>query len=802
MAWSQAFKLMRRHANREYWRNPVLRRALLIGLFSLAAAAIIGSGAFPDTVSFRAGQVASRDIMSPRTIENRPLTQALREEAARQAELDATSDPGNYDLDPGQANRVGEVIQALFARLEAAAAGQAVGGSVIGSGSSAPGGPGQTAAVNQGGSSESGGSSGPSSSSKGKAAQTQGSTGVADDRVEAVWTQIRDELRIDLGRTAVENALAIGPERLKTLADATRDLVLPLMQQERIGNANLEQVRELAYVRAENLPLPGSEKAVVGAMARAVVRPNLVLNREKVEAARAEAMAQVQPLMIQEGQVIVRRGDLIKPEHIAILQDLGLLRGSAPYWALLGTALFVAVLVAFSFIFLRRYSPRVWRSDRQLALWGVLILLPAVMTRLFTLIPWQGAGFLAPLSLGAIGALLLLDMHLAMVAAIVDAVLVTGVVGWDSPLPVLTLIGSFAWIGLLPRGSQRADITRVGLLVGGLSAVIMSGLALLFKTPLTLNWAALGLLNGVSAAVFTLGILPYVEAVFHLMSSIRLLELSHPTQPLLRRLMLEAPGTYHHSIMVGNLAEAAAEAIGADALLVRVGAQYHDIGKIKRPYFFIENQFGGENPHDRLNPRLSALIVRAHVKDGVTLARQYRLPDPLVAFIQEHHGTTLIPYFYHKATAAEGAQAVKEEDFRYAGPRSQSRETAIVMLADAVEATVRAQPQINRTKLEQTVRKIVRDRLDDGQLDESDLTLKDLEGIIQAFLRILNGMFHSRIQYPSATGSGKATGAAGQAGSNGHNGRRALAAVPTGQTPAGRNGGREEGGISVREAGV
>ncbi|MBE3578173.1 MAG: HDIG domain-containing protein [Limnochordales bacterium] len=778
MPWLRALKLVRRRMAREYWQNRAIRRALLIGLFALAAAATIVSGAFPDTVSFRPGQVATRDIMSPRTVENRPLTQALREEAARQAELDAIADPDNYDLDVGQARRAGEVIQALFARLEAAASQDAGGGD--GAGSDAQG-------------------------AREDPTRAEKSTGVGADRVEAVWAQIRDELRIDLGRTAVENALAIGPERLKTLADATLDLVVPLMQQERISNSNLQQMRELAYMRAENLPLPRSERAIVGAVARAVIRPNLVLNREKVEAARAEAMAQVQPLLIQEGQVIVRRGDVIKPEHITILQDLGLLRGSAPYWALLGTALFVAAVVASSFIFVRRYAPRMWGSDRQLALWGVLILLPVVMTRLFTLIPWQGAGFLVPLPLGAIGALLLLDMHLALVAALVDAVLVTGVVGWDSPLPVLTLVGSFAWIGLLPRGSQRADITRIGLLVGGFSALIMSGLALLFRTPLALHWAALGLFNGVSTAIFTLGILPYVETAFHLMSSIRLLELSHPTQPLLRRLMLEAPGTYHHSIMVGNLAEAAAEAIGADSLLVRVGAQYHDIGKIKRPYFFIENQFGGDNPHDRLNPRLSALIVRAHVKDGVALARQYRLPHQLVAFIQEHHGTTLIPYFYHKAAVAEGVEAVSEEDFRYAGPRPQTKETAIVMLADAVEATVRSQPQINRARLEQTVRKLVRDRLDDGQLDESGLTLKDLEGIIQAFLRILNGMFHNRIQYPSATEQDRAMSTAGHLAQGGDHRRRSLGAVvpvPAGPTATGRGGRREEGSRSVREAGV
>ncbi|HHV54366.1 MAG TPA: HDIG domain-containing protein [Firmicutes bacterium] len=759
---------------RTFRRSTELRRAALLALFGLLYAFLLGIGVLPESTSFRAGQVASRDVMSPRTIENRPLTQALREEAARQAELDAVANPANYEIDPEQARRVGEVIQALFARLETAGTppnpSPAVGGNSK-----------DEAAIGR-----------PSSSAPDQAAPQ------SSDLVDEVWSQIRDELRIDLGRNVVGTALRIGPDRLKNLAEKTRDLVLPLMQEERISATNLAQVRELAAARADNLGLSRDERTVVSAIAQAVIRPNLALNRERVEQARAQAMSQVKPLLIQQGQVIVRRGDVITDEHIAILQDLGLLRGSRTYGVLLGAILFTAVLAALAFFFLRRHAPRVWQADRQFVLWGVILLLPAAMARLFLFVPWPGAGFLAPLALGPVAALLLFDVHLAVVAAIIDPLLVAGVAGWNSPLPVLALVSSLAWIGLLPRGSQRADITRVGVLVGVAAAGAMGGLALLFDASHALAWGGWSFLNGLATAVFTLGVLPYVESVFGLLSSIRLLELSHPTQTLLRRLMMEAPGTYHHSLMVGNLAEAAAEAIGADPLLVRVGAQYHDIGKIKRPYFFIENQFGRENPHDRLNPRLSALVLRLHVKDGVDLARQYRLPESIVDFIRQHHGTTLIPFFYQKALdrARETEDTVEEDDFRYPGPRPQSRETAIVMLADAVEAAIRAHVDGNRTRLEPVVRRIVRERLDDGQLDESDLTLRDLEGIVQAFLRVFNGMFHSRIPYPSLPAAGRTSQAerspvALHRGAGGKAARGRLAASPL---P------REEDGNGARRA--
>lgn len=210
---------------------------------------------------------------------------------------------------------------------------------------------------------------------------------------------------------------------------------------------------------------------------------------------------------------------------------------------------------------------------------------------------------------------------------------------------------------------------------------------------------------------------------------------------------METPGTYHHSIMVGNLAEAAAEAVGADGLLARVGSTYHDIGKLKRPYFFVENQLGMDNPHDKIAPSLSTLIITSHVKDGLELAKEYKLPAVISQFIAEHHGTNLVNFFYHRALETNG-DTIEENDYRYSGPKPQTKETAIVSLADAIEAAVRSLTKSTPGKIEGLVRKIIRERLDDGQLDECDLSFKDLNKLADAFTKVLVGIFHARVEYP------------------------------------------------------
>ncbi len=257
------------------------------------------------------------------------------------------------------------------------------------------------------------------------------------------------------------------------------------------------------------------------------------------------------------------------------------------------------------------------------------------------------------------------------------------------------------------------------------------------------------MLNGLFCAVLTIGTLPIWENIFKIVTPLKLLELSNPNQVLLKRLLLEAPGTYHHSIIVGNLSERAAEAIGADPLLARVGAYYHDIGKLKRPYFFKENQLGMDNPHDKLKPNMSTLIITNHTKDGIALAKEYNIPEEIIDIIAQHHGDTTVSYFYHKALKENESKEVNIEDFRYPGPKPKTREAAIVMLADSTEAAVRSLKEPTKKNIEEMIRNIIKGKLQDGQLEECNLTLKDLNTIANAFSTIMMGIFHERIEYPN-----------------------------------------------------
>jgi len=285
---------------------------------------------------------------------------------------------------------------------------------------------------------------------------------------------------------------------------------------------------------------------------------------------------------------------------------------------------------------------------------------------------------------------------------------------------LVTGFGGIAGVYSVSHLSQRSDLARAGLFVGAANAVgvlavgIISGLS---PKQLAVG-AVLGVVNGLFASVFTVGTLHWFETGFKITSAVRLLEISNPNRPLLRRLLMEAPGTYHHSILVGNLAEAAAELVGADSLLVRVGAMYHDIGKLKRPYFFIENQFSSENPHDKIAPTLSTLIITSHIKDGLELAKEHKLPAPILEIMEQHHANGLVTFFYHKAKEGEKPETVSEAEFRYDAPKPQTKEAALVCLADSVEAAVRSLKEPSPGQIPGLVRKIIKDKLNDGQLDE------------------------------------------------------------------------------------
>ena len=318
---------------------------------------------------------------------------------------------------------------------------------------------------------------------------------------------------------------------------------------------------------------------------------------------------------------------------------------------------------------------------------------------------------------------------------------------------IIALAGGLISIFSIRKSTQRSSLTRAGLLIAVVNVISIIALSLIHGNPADYIFrnSMWGILNGFISAVLTIGILPFLETVFDISSSFRLMELTNPNQPLLKQLLVEAPGTYHHSVVVGNLAEAATEEIGGNSLLARVGAYYHDIGKLKRPYFFAENQEAYKNIHDDLEPSLSALVIASHVKEGVDLARKYRLPKPIIDIINQHHGTGIISYFYHRALQANNidkSNEVDEESYRYSGPKPQSKEAGVILLADMLEAEARTLNNPTASRIKNLTQNVISRNLVNGQLDDCNLTLRELNKIKDIFSRILTGMFHNRVEYP------------------------------------------------------
>jgi hypothetical protein len=313
----------------------------------------------------------------------------------------------------------------------------------------------------------------------------------------------------------------------------------------------------------------------------------------------------------------------------------------------------------------------------------------------------------------------------------------------------INIFSSIISIFSLYKIQQRADLTKAGFIVGIFNIIMIPIFSILLNKDINLSDIGWGFGTGIISSILAIGSLPYLENIFGLVTSFKLFELSNPNNHLLKELMIKAPGTYQHSLIVGNLAEAATEAVGGDPLLARVGALYHDIGKMIRPHFFIENQLNMENQHSKISPRLSSAVITAHVKEGIEMAKAHKLPDVIIDFIPMHHGTSLVSYFYHQAKQTEKPEDVLEEHFRYPGPKPRTKETAILMLADATEAAVRSVSNPSIEQIQKIISKIIKSRIDDGQLSEAPLTLVDLDKISTEFLRILQSLYHKRIEYPS-----------------------------------------------------
>jgi cyclic-di-AMP phosphodiesterase PgpH len=511
--------------------------------------------------------------------------------------------------------------------------------------------------------------------------------------------------------------------------------------------------------------------AAVRELAGVLIAPNASLNVSETARRRELAASNAKNVIIKinAGEMIIREGSRFEPWHLKVLAGIRHDRRHGAYGQeFLGTLLLVLLLMALPFWLLERFFRRVRieRSDYVLmGLLGIAVLLllrlaillaPAVRETFFIAVESGALHYAAPIAGGAMVLRMFVGAELSFVFALVISTLAALFVETDVRYMVFCLVTSSAAIMAIGGVDRRSLIMRAGAITGiaGVAAVI--GIDLIasasaggFSFSQLAAECLFAFLGGIGCAVVAMIAAPLIESVSGYTSDIKLLELANLNHPLLRELIVRAPGTYHHSHVVGLLGEAAATAIGANALLVRVGAYYHDIGKLKKPLYFIENVKGGENRHERLTPHMSSLIVSAHVKDGVDLAADAGIPKSIISMIPQHHGTRRISFFYDKAKSQEDPELMRVDpkDFLYPGPKPQTREAAILMLADVAEAAVRALKEKSPTRIEQTVRKTIHDIFNESQLDECELTLRDLNEIGRAFERTLLGIYHLRIEY-------------------------------------------------------
>lgn len=559
---------------------------------------------------------------------------------------------------------------------------------------------------------------------------------------------ISEETKLDISAATLKTLMQLEEETLLLLKTMGLEAISAVMNTG-LSTQTLPKAREKVaqMFLSSDVDIEFESLTAASEVVQLVLRPNLILDSQKVRQIVDKAIetARLDAPKIKKGQVIIREGDVLTEKDTLILEDLNLLKKSWNWQKAIGivalTIATVSVIYYYIYLFYRNLE------NKYLTLFSTIALIVAFLGKLLSLIEWPYALYFFPASAATMLVTILINPVLGVFSSFAFAMITGFFTNFAVAPTLMSLFGAIVGVYSVSEATQRGTLMQAGFVVGLSNALAMIATGLVLDEHNLILMCFIGLINGVASAVLTIGILPFLEAIFSVTSPMRLLELSNPNNPLLRRLSLEAPGTYHHSIVVGNLAEAAAEAIGADSLLTRVGALYHDVGKIARPYFFAENQRGGENPHDKMNPSLSKMVILNHVKEGMELAKEYKLPNVIKDFITEHHGTSMVQYFYQKAKEID-QNPILPDDFSYTGPKPQSKETAILMLADSAEAAVRSLSQPTFDKIQSMIRNIVKVKLDSGQLSESTLTLKEIDIITEVLSNVAAGVHHTRVKYP------------------------------------------------------
>ena len=520
-------------------------------------------------------------------------------------------------------------------------------------------------------------------------------------------------------------------------------------------------------------------KRATFSISKKLIQPNLTFNKEATEKKKFAAMEDVKPVFfqVQKNEMIVREGQKITPLELFKLDAFFKSTGDNKFSSiavLLGifcTTLFFSLVLYF-------WRTRNWlkstrSSNVDLLVFGLIVILQIIfvkvgifissaLNRAFPFISIEACYFAIPFAMGSMIIAILINRNVALVTSVLSSFLVGFLFDEKVFFPIYSFLCSVAASHHIVNSRHRSAFLKVGIFLGIMNMAAILCLNLLSGNLLNdLFWRLLaGFFGGILTGIFVAGITPIFESLFGFMTDIKLLELANLNQPIFQRMIIEAPGTYHHSIIVASLVEAASEAIGANSILAKVSAYYHDVGKLKKPQYFIENQPTNENKHDKLSPKMSSLIIIAHVKDGCELATEAKLGRQIINIIRESHGTSIVSYFYDKAKKDkdESIRSLSESDFRYPGPKPQTKEAGLVMLGDTVEASSRTLSNPTPARIHSLVRERIERIYTDGQLDECELTLKNLNTITETFTRILNGIFHHRIDYPEQApknGNGK-----------------------------------------------
>lgn len=491
---------------------------------------------------------------------------------------------------------------------------------------------------------------------------------------------------------------------------------------------------------------PGTSQAFMN-LILGYFRINATVDNSLTNELKQKAIQDIVPVVVdvKKGQILVRSGEILTPEKAYVLKELGIMDNLSGIRSFVSLFFFSGLLLlAFRFI-IANFSPKIVLDRGHMIVLGVL----SSVYILFVFVLFPISPIIVPLASVSLLLSLIFTPAISLLYSVMLAILVFffgnfSLLGFYIAI-ISAFAGSFFGRGIQRRGdlSDTAFLFSLTFFLAVLLWDIWSGINVLDS----LGQFAFAIANGFLSSIAAMGALPYIESTVGVLSPLKLIDLSNPSHPLLKRLQIEAPGTYHHSVIVANLAETAAEEINADPLLARVASYYHDVGKLKRPQFFVENQKNGVNLHSEISPWLSATILISHVKDGVEIGKSYGIPEKILDIVSQHHGTSLIVFFYHKALQS-GFSEVEEKDFRYPGPLPKTKEAAIVMLADAVEAAVRASSGSVSPKIDSLIDRIFKNKLEDGQLSESPMTLQELLRIKEVFIRLFMGSFHQRIEYP------------------------------------------------------